>query len=682
MTNDKSKNPIPMKGWPHLSRFKGEGILDSSDKGAYQPINAYGMIGNCHSGVLISHDGSVDWGCLPDFDSPALFCRLLDAKQGGYFQISPADLSIPGVQCYISGSNVLQTRFSSLAGEIVLTDFMPIETLDPLNFHFSPKSENRKLSRHLVRRLTCSYGKLPIRMQLKMTPQYAATSSDIVLLTSGTGAVIAGGGQYAGLFIGGTEHIPSFSIQVESDEAEMCSTIVAECTLSKGEELFFAFEVADNMLCAHQLVERDLAERDFEAELMHTLDCWRRWLAKCTYHGPYVEEVYRSALTLKMMTYAPTGAIIAAPTTSLPEALGEGRNWDYRYTWLRDASFTLAALSRLGFTEETHAFTHWLCSLSWTAEEGPQIMYGLRGERDLPERELTHLSGYYESYPVRIGNGAVHQKQLDIFGEVLDCIYLSLYFGERGLTDTSLPAPLWDRLHLLVEYVCAHWHEADSGIWEVRGAPRHYIYSKVMCWVAVDRGIHLAERFEIQADLPRWRLIRNQIRLDILSHGYNARNKTFTQAYDNGALDASCLFLPLVGFIAADDPRMLSTVEHIMEELTDEHKFVYRYLTDDGLAGVEGTFLMCTFWLVDNLALQGRLTEATRIFERTLGCASKLGLFSEEVDPINNRALGNYPQAFSHLALIHSALNLQQAEMRLTKLPATVPLVAAMTLEM
>lgn len=679
MRTNTHKDSTPKMKWPFFSFPKDEGILDSSQQGAYQPINAYGMIGNCQSAVLVGPDGSIDWGCLPDFDSPALFCRLLDAEQGGYFQISPVDTTIPGVQCYLPESNILQTRFSSLAGEVVLTDFMPVQTLDPLASLSSEKNDEG--SPHcLIRRLTCSYGRLAVRMQLKVTPHYAAVSSDAVLITPAS-VVLSGGQQHAGLFIGKSEHTPPFSLQVHWNEDHTQPIIMAQGTLSKGDELFFALGVTDCMQAAHRLVEQELPTHDFEAEFIHTLGCWQRWLARCTYSGPYLEAVHRSALTLKMMTYAPTGAIVAAPTTSLPEALGEGRNWDYRYTWLRDASFTLTALSRLGFTEETRAFAHWLCSLSWDESEGPQIMYGIRGERNLPEYELGHLSGYCESSPVRIGNGAARQKQLDIFGEVLDCFYLSQHPGGAEHAFDDLPKSLWERLHAFVEQVCTHWQETDSGIWEVRGDPRHYVYSKVMCWVAVDRGIRLAEQFELQADLPHWRLVRDQIRLDILTHGYNPHIKAFTQSYHSSALDASCLFLPLVGFIAGDDPRMHATVEHIMKDLTDEHEFVYRYHADDGLTGVEGTFLMCTFWLVDNLALQGRLLEARALFERALQCTGKLGLFSEEVDPTNNRALGNYPQAFSHLALIHSALHLQQAEMRLARPRMTVPLVAAITLE-
>jgi GH15 family glucan-1,4-alpha-glucosidase len=380
-----------------------------------------------------------------------------------------------------------------------------------------------------------------------------------------------------------------------------------------------------------------------------------------------------------MMTYAPTGAIVAAPTTSLPEGLGGTRNWDYRFTWLRDATFTLYALNVLGFTEEAHAFTHWLRRLSYSNGEDLQIMYGIRGERDLTERELTHLSGYCDSGPVRVGNDAVGQKQLDVFGEVLDCIHLYRRQGNFERYGEKLEGPLWAMMRTLVEHVCAHWHETDSGIWEVRGGLRHFVYSKVMCWVALDRGIRAAEQLHLEADLPRWRNVRDQIRADILAHGYNTQIGAFTQSYDSTWLDASNLLLPLVGFIPPDDPRMRSTVDRIIEQLTDENGFVYRYMTDDGLDGQEGTFTICTFWLVDNLAMQGRIAEARSLFERLLSYAGRLGLFSEEIESEHNIALGNYPQAFTHIALINSALNLKKAEMRLAE-HHTDPVIAAIKL--
>src|SRR3989440_7608575 len=639
---------------------------------SYQPINAYGVIGDCRSVVLVAPDGSVDWGCLPDFDSPAIFCRLLDAEQGGYFQIAPTDEIIPGVQRYLHGSNVLQTKFTSISGEVVLTDFMPVETLsarpnqDMQNTSWTPQDNS---FHGLVRAVECTRGELPVTLTLKVSPNYATSTSAIWLAPRNTGAVISGGGQHVGFAIIGASRVSAFSLSVSQDGDERHPSLIAQITLHEGERLLFVLGMECSARAAHRLVEQTLPRRNFEEELAQTLYCWRSWLRQCTYNGPYIEEVQRSALALKLLTYAPTGAIVAAPTTSLPEHLGGIRNWDYRYTWLRDASFTLYALNILGFTEEARAFMHWLHRLSSSHGADLQIMYGIRGELDLAEQELTSLSGYEQSGPVRIGNGAADQKQLDVFGEVLD--FFHFYRRQGGLEPygekLDLKEPLWAMMRSLVEYVCGHWQEADRGIWEVRGEPRHFVYSKAMCWVALDRGIQAAEQLDLEADLPRWHLVREQIRADILAHGYNPTLGAFTQAYDERVLDASTLMLPLVGFIAADDPRMRSTVERIIEQLTDEQGFVYRYRSDDGLAGSEGIFTMCTFWLVDNLAMLGRVDESRSLFERVLTYGGKLGLFSEEIDPGTSMALGNYPQAFSHMALINSALNLQKAEEHLAQ---------------
>src|SRR5579863_9331363 len=651
----------------------------------YQAIDSYGVIGDCHSVVLVAPDGSVDWGCLPDFDSPAIFCRLLDRERGGYFQIAPTNDTIPGVQRYLRGSNVLQTRFTSITGEITLTDFMPVETLSAWQFR---ELNNNTWTREdgschcLVRIVECTHGELPITMKLKVSPEYAAIPCEVSLISGGMGAVISGGQQHVGLGIVGAYRLPSFSMSVKQDDDDMHPSVIVQVTLQEGERLLFAIGMGRNARVARRLAEEELHSRNFDWELAHTLHCWRQWIEGSSYRGPYTEMVQRSALILKMLTYAPTGAIVAAPTTSLPEDLGGVRNWDYRYTWLRDATFTLYALNVLGFTEEAHAFTHWLRRLSYSNGEELQIMYGIRGEHDLAERELPHLSGYCDSRPVRVGNCAVDQKQMDIFGEVLDCIHLFRRQGGFERYGERLEGSLWAMLRMLVEHVCQHWHETDRGIWEMRGDPRHYVYSKVMCWVALDRAIRAAEQLRLEADLPRWRLVRDQIRADILIHGYNTRIGAFTQSYDSELLDASNLLLPLVGFIAPDDPRMRSTVDRIIEQLTDEHGFVYRYraeVTDDGLIGGEGTFIICTFWLVDNLSMQGRIDEARSLFERLLGYASHLGLFSEEIDSKKNIALGNFPQAYTHIALINSAHNLRKAEMRMAE-HHTDPVVAAIRL--
>ncbi len=648
----------------------------------YQPIDSYGVIGDCHSVVLVAPDGSVDWGCLPDFDSPAIFCRLLDAERGGYFQIAPTDNAIPGSQRYLRGSNVLQTRFSSSAGELVLTDFMPVETLSAWQFR---ELNNNTWTREdgschcLVRVVECIRGEMPVTMTLKVSPDYAAAPSEVSLLSDDMGAVISGGQQHVGLGIVGAYRVPSFTMSISQEEGEVHPSVVVQANLQEGERLLFAVGVGRNARAARRLAERELHERNFDWELAHTLHCWRTWLEGNNYRGPYAEWVQRSALVLKMMTYAPTGAIVAAPTTSLPENLGGIRNWDYRFTWLRDATFTLYALSMLGFTEEAHAFTHWLRRLSYSNGEDLQIMYGIRGERELPERELTNLDGYWDSRPVRIGNGAVSQKQLDVFGEVLDCIHLYRRQGSFERYGEKLDGTLWAMMRLMVEHVCSHWQEPDSGIWEVRDGLHHFVYSKVMCWVALDRGIRAAEQLHLEADLPRWRQVRDQIRTDILTYGYNTQIGAFTQSYGSTALDASSLLLPLVGFIPPTDPRMRSTVNRINEQLTDRHGFVYRYRGADGLIGDEATFTLCTFWLVDNIAMQGRVDEARSLFERLLSYSGQLGLFSEEVDATSKIALGNYPQAFTHIALINSAHNLRKAEMIRAE-HHTDPVVAAIKL--
>jgi alpha,alpha-trehalase len=644
----------------------------------YQPINSYGVIGDCHSVVLVAPDGSVDWGCLPDFDSPAIFCRMLDAQKGGFFQIAPTDDSIPGAQRYLRGSNVLQTRFASTAGEMVLTDFMPVETLSAWQFK---ELNNNTWTREdgschcLVRIVECTHGELPITVRLKVTPNYAGVETEVYFVP-GIGAVINGGEQHVGLAIVGSNLLPTYNMSIEQEPDEEHPMVIIQATLREGERLLFAMGVGRTAIAAHRLVEVELQQRNFDAELAQTLHCWRKWLRGCNYSGPYADMVERSALVLKMMTYAPTGAVVAAPTASLPEEIGGERNWDYRFTWLRDASFTLYALSVLGFTEEAHAFTHWLRRLSFSDGEDLQIMYGIHGEHELVERELPHLSGYCDSRPVRIGNGAATQKQLDVFGEVLDCIHLYRRQGCFERYGEKLEGPLWYLMCVMAEHVCKHWRDTDRGIWEVRDGDHHFVYSKVMCWVALDRVIRAAEQEQMEADIPHWRQVRDQIRADVLTNGYDTQIGAFVQYYGSHILDASSLLLPLVGFIPPNDPRMSSTVERIMEQLTDEHGFVYRYNAEDGLSGGEGTFTMCSFWLVDNLAMQGRVDEARSLFERLLSYGGRLGLFSEEIEAETGAALGNYPQAFTHISLINSAYNLSQAEIRMAD-HHTNPVVAA-----
>ena len=398
---------------------------------------------------------------------------------------------------------------------------------------------------------------------------------------------------------------------------------------------------------------------DPDAELRRTLDYWARWSARCTYEGPYHALVRRSALVLKLLTFQPTGAVVAAPTTSLPEEIGGVRNWDYRFTWLRDASLILYALQSIGYHAEADDFFEWLEALCLRCGGGLQIMYTIDGDPHLPESTLDHLEGYRGSRPVRVGNAAAGQTQLDVYGEVLDAAHLHIEAMRRPLRPET-----WAVLRYFADRAAARWREPDQGIWEVRGGPRHFLYSKLLCWVALDRALKIAERAELPADLERWRRAREEIRQAILIEGYDARIGAFTQALGESALDASALAIPLVGFLPPTDPRVQSTVERIRERLTS-HGLVYRYraeITDDGLPGGEATFALCSFWLVDNLALAGRVSEARTLFERIATNANDVGLLAEEIEPITGELLGNYPQGFTHLALIRAALSIAKAE--------------------
>ncbi len=398
------------------------------------------------------------------------------------------------------------------------------------------------------------------------------------------------------------------------------------------------------------------ASTTYEAELGQTLAYWREWWAECRYDGPYSELVRRSALTLKLLTYEPTGALVAAPTTSLPEQIGGVRNWDYRYTWLRDSSLVLYALQLLGYREEAADFFGWLDRLCVTCHGKLQIMYTVDGRGDIPERTLPHLEGYRRSKPVRVGNAAFDQTQLDIYGEVMDAVHL---YHERARQPVR--REWWDEVVFMADQTVKRWREPDYGIWEVRGGPRHFLYSKLMCWVALDRAVRLAGMSHPRADVRTWEAAREEIRRTILEEGYNSEIGAFTQTLGGGALDASALAVPLAGFLPATDPRVVSTAARIQEQLTSGG-LVYRYLTDDGLPGGEATFALCSFWLVDNLALQGRAEEARELFERIAGYANDLGLLAEEIDPASGELLGNYPQGFSHLALIRSALGISRSE--------------------
>jgi GH15 family glucan-1,4-alpha-glucosidase len=577
-------------------------------------------------------DGSIDWCCWPRFDSPALFCRLLDAGKGGWFRVGPARAFTAG-RSYVRATNVLATTFETEGGKFRLTDFMPVERLTK-----SHRGEDIASSYRIVRLVEGLEGTPEVEVGFRPTFDFAL--ADTTLTPHEHGAIARAGSQALGLCC---------PVRLRLDDS---GALAGRARVAAGERLWVVLDYYPDVS------RRDvtLAPAAHDGELERTLDYWREWWQTCRYEGPYSELVRRSALTLKLLTYEPTGALVAAPTTSLPEEIGGVRNWDYRYTWLRDSALILYALQLLGYQEEATDFFGWLDGLCMTCHGKLQIMYTIDGKMEMPERALAHLEGYRGSRPVRVGNAAYEQKQLDIYGEVLDAVHL---YHER--VDTAVRREWWDEVQFMAEETIRRWREPDSGIWEVRGGPKHFLYSKLLCWVALDRAVRLAERTAPQTDVEGWRRGREEIRRAILEEGYNEEVGAFTQAFGETALDASALVIPLTGFLPATDPRVLSTTRKVQERLTSEG-LVYRYLTDDGLPGGEATFALCSFWMVDNLAMQGRADEARALFEKITGYANDLGLLAEEIDPATGELLGNFPQGFSHLALIRSAFNIARCE--------------------
>ena len=599
---------------------------------SYQPIESYGIIGDLHTAALVGNNGSIDWCCLPAFDSPSIFAAILDDKKGGYFKIAA---TTPGVekQLYIPESNVLITRFSNPDGVAQVLDFMPVT------------ADREELPRHvptIVREVKGVLGSIQMRMECFPAFNYAR---DTHVVNAAPGGVVFQSQQ--GRRIGLTLPDAEYNVIREG--------VVTEFTLNEGESVCF-------LLRELQPTEASVpvpTEHEFDDLFHHTVSYWQRWLSRSRYRGRWREMVERSLLTLKLLTYVPTGAMVAAPTCGLPETIAGVRNWDYRYTWIRDAAFTLYGLMRVGMTDESAQFMQWLEARTreMTPEGALQVVYGLDGRHELTETELTHLDGYKESRPVRIGNGAASQLQLDIYGALMDSVYLYNKYG------TPISYDFWNDLRRLLNWVCDNWQEPDEGVWEVRSQRKHFVYSKLMCWVALDRGIRLADRRSFPADRQRWTDTRDAIYMDIMAKGWNPDRQAFVQYYGSESLDASNLLMPLVFFMSPTDPRMRSTVDAIIQELTKD-SLVHRYNlsedTDDGLPGVEGTFSMCTFWLVEALTRSGRLQEARFLFERMLGYANHLGLYGEEIGA-TGETLGNFPQAFTHLALISTAYNLDKA---------------------
>jgi GH15 family glucan-1,4-alpha-glucosidase len=599
----------------------------------YQPIENYGIIGDLHSVALVGINGSIDWLCLPRFDSPSVFAAILDDKKGGRFKIAPTSEDVTGKQLYWPDTNVLITRLFTPDGVAEITDYMPVGA-----------SANGQGRHQLIRRIEVVRGEMAFRMECSPAFNYARDEHQTQIVPGGA-----------------TFHSPQLSLGLATQVPlkQQGRAIVAEFTLREAQIAVFVLrQIESDDDCGVSFSKSE--EREL---FMQTVEYWRRWLSKSTYTGRWREMVHRSALTLKLLTYEPTGAIVAAPTTSLPEGVGGERNWDYRYTWIRDAAFTLYGLLRIGFTEEAEAFMGWLEDRSHNPKpDGSlQLMYGIDGRTDLTEETLDHLDGYRGSRPVRVGNGAYDQLQLDIYGELMDAVYLYNKYGD------PIWYELWTRLRGLIDWVCDNWQRKDEGIWEVRSGRQHSVYSKLMCWVAVDRALRLADKRSFPADRERWLKVRDEIYEEIMEKGWSPERKAFVQSYGSDTLDASSLIMPLVFFVAPKGPRMLSTLDAINRPPKDDglvsNGLVFRYDVEksaDGLMGEEGTFNLCTFWLVEALTRAGRLEEARLIFEQMLGYANHLGLYAEEIGP-RGEALGNFPQAFTHLTLISAAFNLDRA---------------------
>jgi GH15 family glucan-1,4-alpha-glucosidase len=581
-------------------------------------IEDYALIGDCETAALVTRDGSIDWLCFPRFDSPACFAALLGTEEHGRWRISPAGRIRTLRRHYRDGTLILETDFVTDEGEVQLIDCMP------------PRTE----AADVVRLVKGKRGKVSMRMELSIRFDYGAVVPWVRHTQTGIWAIAGPDALY-------------LRTDVET-HGENFHT-VAEFTVSEGEEVPFTLSWSPSHKPAPP-------EKDATESVAETAAWWRAWSDRCTYDGGWREAVLRSLITLKALTYAPTGGIVAAATSSLPEKLGGVRNWDYRYCWLRDATFTLYALMTGGYTAEARDWREWLIRAVAGKPEEIQIMYGLAGERRLTELTLHWLPGYEGSVPVRIGNAASEQHQLDVYGEVMDTLHLA---RDAGLEPSE---NAWRVQQAMMEFLETDWQLPDEGIWEMRGPRRHFTHSKVMAWVAADRAVKAIEHFHLDGPLDRWRQLRQEIHDQVCREGFDTELNTFVQYYGCKQLDASLLMMPLVGFLPATDPRMRGTVEAVEQRLV-RNGFVDRYTTlmeIDGLPPGEGAFLVCTFWLADNLALQGRYREARSLFERLLGLCNDVGLLSEEYDSETGRLVGNFPQAFSHVGLINTARNLSR----------------------
>jgi GH15 family glucan-1,4-alpha-glucosidase len=593
----------------------------------YQPIENYGIIGDLTTTALVSLTGSIDFMCFPRFDSPTIFAALLDAKRGGSFRIATLKGEFKNRQRYFPDTNILLTRYMGEPGIADISDFMAMQHLG---------------HRHnLVRRVKVVRGEIEFEMVCAPKFDYGRAGHTIEKKPRQI------------IFTPDKKNLPALLLRASVPLKEVHGEAVARFKLKAGEIAYFVMEEAESS------EDSPSANRDYVSEAFkETMNYWLGWVARSKYRGRWREMVNRSALTLKLLTSQPHGSIVAAPTFSLPERVGGARNWDYRFTWVRDASFTLYALMRLGYSEEARAFMIWMVDRCSESKPGHplQVMYGIDGRHDLPEQVLKNFEGYKKSAPVRVGNAAAKQLQLDIYGELMDSVYLYDRHSEPISYD------YWLSLSKMVEWVGKNWKRPDNGIWEVRGGARPFLYSRAMCWLAIDRGMKIAQQRSYPAPLVRWLRTRNEIYSSIYKDFWNPKLKSFVQYKGADTLDASCLLLPMVKFISPNDPRWMSTLEAIKSTLIED-SLVYRYLpgkaAPDGQTGSEGTFSMCSFWYVECLARANDLRQARFIFEKALGYANHLGLYAEQLGPCGEH-LGNFPQALTHIALISAAWNLNE----------------------
>ncbi|HEY2856009.1 MAG TPA: glycoside hydrolase family 15 protein [Gemmatimonadaceae bacterium] len=592
-------------------------------------IEDYALIGDCETAALVSRTGSIDWLCWPRFDSSACFAALLGDRDHGRWLIAPKHPQPTVRRRYREHTLILETDFETPEGAVTLIDFMPL------------RGHASDLARIVIGRR----GRVEMHTELILRFYYGAFVPWVTRLDNGALRAVAG------------PDMVLINTPVELEGKDL--TTVGEFVVNEGDFVPFVMTFMPSHLPPRSPVNPRKALDDTER-------FWREWSGRNKYRGDWEEAVDRSLITLKALTYRPTGGIVAAPTTSLPEQIGGQRNWDYRYCWLRDATFTLLALMDAGYFEEASAWRDWLLRAAAGSPSQMQIMYGLGGERVLRENEIEWLPGFENSKPVRVGNAAYGQLQLDVYGEVMD----ALHQGRKGGVSRSLD--WWGLQKALIKHLATVWEQPDQGMWEVRGGPQHFTYSKVMAWVAVDRAIKSAEDFGRDGVVEQWRALRDQIHAEVCEKGFDPQVGAFVQAYGSKLLDASALMIPVVGFLPPDDPRVRSTVEQIEKHLIVDG-LVLRYdsqATDDGLPAGEGAFLACSFWLADNYVLQGRLQEARRLFERLLSLRNDVGLLAEEYDPRTKRQLGNFPQAFSHIALVNAAFNLGRVEEQDGKRPA------------